>query len=148
MKQSTKTYIALIALIIIIIGAIYVYKNMNQPTATEDFAKCLASKSIIYSSSICPHCQDQKKIIGPSYKFLNEVDCYTDPQKCIDANITATPTWLINGKYYVGVESLQQLEQNSGCICTTISNSTNSSTCQTNITKPAICSINSTNCSI
>lgn len=146
MDQKTKTVIALIALIIIIIGAIYFYKNMNQPVATEDFAKCLASKSVVYSSSICPHCQDQKKIIGPNYKFLNEVDCYTNPQKCADKNITATPTWMINEKYYVGEQSIQQLEQISGCQCNTNSSNSENPKCSSNITQPA-CSINSTNCS-
>ena len=146
MKKETKIYLSLVVIILVIIGAILIYKNMNQPVATEDFAKCLSSKSTIYSSSICPHCQDQKKIIGDNYKFLNEVDCYLDPQKCIDANISVTPTWIINGQIIEGVQSIQQLEQISGCQCDLIGNNTNSSTCTTNATITYACAINSTNC--
>lgn len=146
MEKGTKTWIALIVLVIIIIGGIYIYKNINQPTATEDFAKCLASKSTVYSSSVCSHCQEQKSIIGPNYKFLNEIDCYSTPKKCIDANITATPTWIINGKEYVGVQSLSQLEQYSGCQCNINPTDSTNSSCTTNTTQPAECSINSTTC--
>lgn len=138
MKNNTKTLIALIALIIIIIGFIYVYKNINQPVATEDFAKCLASKSIVYSSSICPHCQEQKKIIGPNYKYINEIDCYTNPEECVKANVTGTPTWIINGNRIEGVQTLAQLEQLSGCQCNL---TPENASCTSNIS--AICSVNS-----
>ena len=55
------------------------------------------------------------KKLGETYKYLNVVDYVIDPQKCLDAGITITPTWIIGEQKITGVRSLEQLKQLTGC---------------------------------
>lgn len=134
MGRDTNIIIFLIAAVVAIILVIYGIKNINTVNPQEQLMKCIAEKSFIYSSSICTHCKEQKDILGDYYKYFNEVDCFKTPQKCIDDNIDATPTWVINKKRYVGVKTLKELKDLSGCQCdpTLLGNSTaNQGACTT-----------------
>lgn len=85
-------------------------------------AKHLAkSGAVMYSAYWCPHCYDQKQLFGKEAfnKYLKKVECTPDglegnPQKCVDAKIRAFPTWIIKGKVYEGVQSLETLAELTG----------------------------------
>lgn len=84
-------------------------------------AKHLASKgAVMYSAYWCPHCYEQKQLFGKeAFKEVGKVECDPKgvapaPQKCVDAKIRAFPTWIINGKTYEGVQTLDELAQLTG----------------------------------
>ena len=67
----------------------------------------------------CPHCQEQKKKFGDAFSAVDYVEC--DPggenprtQHCLDNNIEAFPTWVINNEHHMGVHSLAELAALSG----------------------------------
>jgi uncharacterized membrane protein/glutaredoxin len=68
----------------------------------------------------CPHCHEQKQLFGKeAYKEINHIECDprgkdARPDLCKAAGIPGLPTWVINGKQYSGVQSLQKLAQVSG----------------------------------
>ncbi|AFZ55283.1 vitamin K epoxide reductase family protein [Cyanobacterium aponinum AL20118] len=85
-------------------------------------AKHLAqSDAVMYSAYWCPHCYDQKQLFGQEAfnNHLKKIECAPDglkgePQKCVDANIRAFPTWIIQGQVYEGVQSLEKLAELTG----------------------------------
>jgi uncharacterized membrane protein len=73
-----------------------------------------------YMGWTCPHCYEQKQLFGKEgAATLPRVECVEagrnyQPQLCTQAQITAFPTWIINGKSYTGVKSLNRLADLSG----------------------------------
>ena len=115
MKKDTKIYLILAVIIIIIIAGIYLIKNPTIPVEDEELIKCIADNSIVYSSATCSACKYQKELFGKGYKWINEVDCLYESEKCQEANIRATPTWIINNQEYVGAKTIEELKDLTGC---------------------------------
>lgn len=95
-----------------------VASERNSPAL--DLARHLTdSGAKMYGAYWCPHCQEQKKTFGDAFHEVDYVEC--DPggenprtQLCLDANIEAFPTWIIDGEHHLGVHSLQELATLSG----------------------------------
>lgn len=83
----------------------------------------------MYSAYWCPHCHDQKQTFGSeAFALINNVECAEDGYNSqaalcqevapdIEAQTGRSfgfPTWEINGRYYVGRQSLSQLADASG----------------------------------
>ena len=104
------------ALIIIAVIVLAVYAmTRNNANTDEELAKCIGSKSTLYIQKGCFACQKQEELFGETYKYLNVVDCLVDRQKCIDKEITATPTWVINNEKLVGVRTIEKLKELTNC---------------------------------
>lgn len=88
----------------------------SGPTATQEFAACIAeSGAVFYWSTGCPHCQSQKAMFGESFDKLNSLNCGEDREACRLAGITAYPTWIIGDTKYLGTRSLETLGVLTGC---------------------------------
>lgn len=86
----------------------------------DQLAKCMTEKGVImYGADTCSHCIEQKKSFKGSFELINYVECRKNQAECEKAEIMSTPTWLINGKKYVGKKSLSELAERSGCTLTT-----------------------------
>jgi uncharacterized membrane protein len=116
----------LAAIVIVILHANYVAPQ-PEPTGPEDpqvraLAEHLSEQgALFYGASWCPHCQEQKHLFGNSVERLPYIECSlggpTAPQSaaCRRAGIQSYPTWIINGRPYVGqVLTLAQLADASG----------------------------------
>ncbi len=118
MNESTKIYLSLIIIVVLIIAGIFLIKNLNNPNSNiidENTIKCISSKSTMYSQKACSHCIAQKEILGNYTKLFNIIECDEKIQKCNEAEITATPTWIINDKKIQGIQTLENLKQLAGC---------------------------------
>jgi uncharacterized membrane protein len=117
---------ALAAVVIVVLHANYVAPQ-PEPTGPEDpqiraLAEHLSDQGVLfYGASWCPHCQEQKRLFGNSVERLPYIECSlggpTAPQSaaCRRAGIQSYPTWIINGRPYVGqVLTLAQLAEASG----------------------------------
>ena len=113
MEKDTKIYLILAAIVIAIILGIYWAKGNGS--INEKTAKCMGENSVLYTKLGCSACETQEKMFGDNYQYLNKIDCYFEIQKCIDAQITGTPTWIINGEKYLGVQSIEKLKELTGC---------------------------------
>jgi uncharacterized membrane protein len=124
------------------IGALGLYNSVNAPpstvstpgiappaiTTTSGPAEMALARHLRkigakeYGAYWCPHCHDQKMLFGKeATKFVDYVEC--DPKgqnsraelcQAAAANIKGFPTWEINGQFYSGTKSLEQLAEFSG----------------------------------
>ncbi|OGJ12570.1 hypothetical protein A3K82_00135 [Candidatus Pacearchaeota archaeon RBG_19FT_COMBO_34_9] len=116
MKKKVIGLITIIIVIAIIAGSVFLINSKKQE-APEETAKCIRQNSVLYTQLGCHACENQEKLFGESYQYLNIVDCFyeSERQECINAGITATPTWVINGQKYAGVQSVERLKELAGC---------------------------------
>jgi uncharacterized membrane protein len=117
---------AIAAVVILVLHANYAAPQA-EPTGPEDpktraLAEHLSEAgALFYGASWCPHCQEQKRLFGTSASRLPYIECSLGgpnaPQSaaCRSAGIQSYPTWIINGRPYVGqVMTLAQLADASG----------------------------------
>ena len=85
------------------------------------FAKYLKDNGVVkYSAYWCPNCLNQGELFGKqAYKELNVIECSRDginsqTQLCIDKKIQGFPSWEINGKIIIGVQTLKELSKLTG----------------------------------
>lgn len=121
--MSNKFY--LIAVFVILAGAIgfLVWEQIktNQASLELDaFAKCLAGKGItMYGTESCEWCLKQKADFKSAWQYINYVDCFKDPNRCVAEKIEGTPTWIFpndNNKRIAGYRELKVLSEESGCV--------------------------------
>ncbi len=89
----------------------------RTPSKYDDLAKCLNKNGLtMYGTEWCPHCKDQKVLLGLAFDFINYVDCDLYPKKCQDAGVKGYPTWLTaEGTQLVGAQSLKNLAEQTNC---------------------------------
>ncbi|MDT8439048.1 MAG: vitamin K epoxide reductase family protein [Wenzhouxiangellaceae bacterium] len=73
-----------------------------------------------YGAFWCPNCQRQRQLFGRSADRLPYVECTPNGRggmvafECIAADISAYPTWVINGRRLQGVLTPEELSRHSG----------------------------------
>ena len=94
---------------------------LGQAQSPEDpVARALAEHlsrvdAKFYGAQWCPHCQNQKALFGAAAKRLPYIECSPEgrtapvAQVCVDADIKSYPTWIIYGKRYEDVLTMQDL---------------------------------------
>ncbi len=82
-------------------------------SSSEEIAMCIGENSELYVQLGCNACETQKEMFGDNYKYLNVIDCWSEKEKC--SEIQYTPTWIINGEKYTGVQSIEKLKELTGC---------------------------------
>jgi len=88
----------------------------NKPGKYDTFATCLFEKgATMYGTEWCSHCQNQKKMFGKSFMYVDYVDCDEDRDECLKQGIKGYPTWIIDGEKYSGEQPLQRLASLTDC---------------------------------
>ncbi len=87
----------------------------------DGFAKSLTEKGVkMYGAYWCPHCAEQKKIFGRSFKYVNYIECSLpnaagQTAACSEAGIQSYPTWeFADGKKVSSELTFTQLSELSG----------------------------------
>jgi glutaredoxin len=120
MRKEKFVTMGVLIFIFLIAGGIIFFKNFQGSTVqdlpSEKVAKWIGEHSVLYVQTGCSHCIDQENLFGINVKHLTIVDCINGEglQKCIDAGIGATPTWIIDGQKYAGVQTIEKLKQLTG----------------------------------
>jgi hypothetical protein len=120
-RRSTFGFVCrLLTVILLLVGL--TEAQQSQREKMDAFAKCLTQKhAAMYGSFLCSHCDDQKKMFGNSFQYIHYVECSQiglpqDANACKLAQIRYTPTWTLNnGERLVGVQTLTQLSNKTGC---------------------------------
>lgn len=116
--------VLVVILLVPIIGYFSFTAFVTKPTGPgefDGFAQCLTeSGAVFYGAYWCHFCEQQKDMFGSSMKFVNYVECdprgkNAQPELCAENNIRGYPTWIIDGKSYTGVQSLDKLSELTGC---------------------------------
>lgn len=118
-KKKSSIITVLVIIGILAIAGVIIYLKSSSPTSTVsvDLAKCIGTHSQEYVQLGCEFCQEQEALFGSSYKYINSTDCYQLNNKalCSQIGIKRTPTWIINGTFYEGVQSIDELKNLTGC---------------------------------
>lgn len=112
MSKKKNSYITLAIIVSIVILAYFIVKK-DKPTTTEEIAKCIGEKSVLYVQLGCSHCKEQEEMFGNNTKYLHIIDCFYERDKCSD--IEGTPIWEIKGQKYRGLQSIEKLREFTGC---------------------------------
>lgn len=114
MKKRVKSKIATWGIIlIIIVGALVYINSKKNPETSDEIAKCIGKKAELYIQLGCNACETQKEMFGENSEYLTIIDCWYEREKC--SEIQYTPTWIIKGKKYTGVQSIEKLQELTGC---------------------------------
>lgn len=124
MKKPMLGWI-LVLVIVVIAAAFFIRKgdsNSSVPGKYDDFARCLTDSGVKeYGAFWCPHCQNQEKMFGPSWKYVTYIECSPPDRSgqlpvCSKAGITGYPTWEFkDGSRKSGEQTFADLSLYSGC---------------------------------
>jgi hypothetical protein len=94
-------------LVIVALGA----RVVLAPGQYDGFAKCLTGNGVVMYGAIewCSYTKAQANMFGKSFKFVD----YRDHTE-LDG-IQKTPTWVIKGERYPGVQGFDRLAALTGC---------------------------------
>ncbi len=109
-KQTITTLVVIVAVILLSYALISI---RDRPQTDEAVAKCIGENSKLYVQLGCTHCETQEKMFGAYVSYLDRTDCFYERDACKD--IKVTPTWIIKGQTYEGVQSIEELKQLTGC---------------------------------
>lgn len=112
-KKLVKIITPIIILGIIVLS--FIILNKNKGDVSKDVTGCIGKNSELYVQLGCHACGIQEDIFGENYTELTVIDCFYEREKCSLKNISVTPTWIINGKTHLGVQSLELLKNLTGC---------------------------------
>jgi hypothetical protein len=118
--QIPRIYLmAMVAVMVIVAGYAIL---MNVPGRYDSFARCVsASGAKMYGSFQCPHCSDQKRMFGNSWRLIDYVECSTPDGKaqaeaCALAGIRSYPTWVFkDGNKSIGITPFEAIAEKTGC---------------------------------
>jgi len=106
-----KRWITFAVIIVVIVFSIIIITSGNG--VSQQTAMCIANNSEFYTQLGCHACKTQEEMFGENYQYLNVIDCWFERDKC--SGIRYTPTWIINGEKYIGVQSIKKLKEVTGC---------------------------------
>ena len=122
MRNRFLTIFLPVAVVIVAVGGYLIYQN-TVAGEFDEFAQCLSERGVkMYGAFWCPHCENQKKDFGRSFRHVNYVECGVRGNQraqtgvCRQAGITSYPTWeFADGSRVEGEKSLLILSGLSGC---------------------------------
>ncbi|MFC1788159.1 hypothetical protein ACFLZY_02990 [Patescibacteria group bacterium] len=121
-KTSSSTYLFIVAILIVLGLVLYAVLQPRPASEHDALARCLTEKGAkMYAAWWCSHCEDQKRMFGDSFKYIDHIECSpnqskTFSQECKDADITGTPTWVfVDGSRISGKVPLEKLAEKTGC---------------------------------
>lgn len=122
-KELVKKLLVLVIVITAISAFLYLYiNNKNTPGKYDALAQCLTQKGTkMFGAYWCPHCLNQKKEFGKSWKFIKYIECSLpggqgQTKECNSENIESYPTWEFKDKSRLtGEVSLEILAEESSC---------------------------------
>jgi len=107
-----KSWITLGIIFIIVIISIIILATRGNGVS-EELTNCIGENSELYTQLGCRACEIQEQKFGKNYQYLNIIDCFYEREKC--SQIIYTPTWIIKGNQYIGVQSIETLKELTGC---------------------------------
>ena len=116
--MNSKIILSIILGFLLTSGIVFFLLSGDKSNAAlDEFSRCLAEKKVtMYGADWCPHCQNEKKAFGSSFKFIPYIECPEDPKRCLAAGISGYPTWIFSdGRRLEGEQGVEKLSQESGC---------------------------------
>lgn len=114
-KLENKKFLIIFVLVAAILLLIAVFWP-QAVVSTTSFGQCLSEKGIkMYGNDNCPHCRDQKEILGEEFQYVDYVNCDFNDAECRENGVKYYPTWTNGIHKIIGTQSLPNLAKFSGC---------------------------------
>ncbi|MBI2486807.1 MAG: vitamin K epoxide reductase family protein [Deltaproteobacteria bacterium] len=124
-SSSKLITLSVVVLGVVLFGSFFIQSNQLSAGSDNTFQVGLAKhlgemRATMYGSFQCPHCTTQKLLFGKkAFKYINYVECHPRGENantalCYAKDVHSYPTWEINGQFYIGAKSLQELARISG----------------------------------
>lgn len=119
-REQTKRFINWGIALIVVFGiayAIFVSLAPDAPGEYDDVARCLTQKGVtMYGTDWCPHCQEQKRAFGTSFRYINYINCDLNAAACELAGVEGYPTWVFpTGSPLSGEQEVAFLAERAEC---------------------------------
>jgi hypothetical protein len=121
-SEGKRTRMLIYVGILILVAAAFLAGRYYKNHKYDSFAKCLASKQAkMYGLYWCPHCVDQKAMLGSAFKYVPYVECAIRGSRelapeCKVAGVKLFPSWQFGmDPPKEGVLSLDALSEKTGC---------------------------------
>jgi hypothetical protein len=119
--RDTKKYFVWGGVVVLIVLA-YLGLHYQSTHKYDTFAKCLTAHGAkMYGLYWCPHCIEQKKMFGESFRYVDYVECAVKGSReeavpCKIAGVKLFPSWQFAPEPpKEGVLSLDALSDKTGC---------------------------------
>ena len=112
------------AILVLVVGAFagaWYLGKLHAQGPVDHFAQCLTDQGAkMYGLYWCPHCEEQKKAFGASFRKVSYVECGTSDHKaeprCVQDHVVNFPTWqFADGSRHEGELSFEDLAAKTGC---------------------------------
>ena len=119
-RQRNRRLLNILILCVVLVAAgyaVYVSFRPQDSGQYDGFARCLTGEGVVmYGTEWCPHCQDQKRLFGESFRYVAFVNCDLDAAACAAVNVTQFPTWVYPDRSRTtGLLPLAVLADRTGC---------------------------------
>jgi len=107
--------------VLVLAIAYWVYISVKPASSLhDDLAQCLTKQGVVmYGTEWCPHCQDQKRDFGESFRYVTFINCDINQGACDAAGVEGYPTWSFpQGEPLFGEQELTVLAERAGCSVT------------------------------
>ena len=108
-KIGIWAYVLLVVIILLFVGFLIYNSDYNSSIISEETARCLGEKCVLYVLTGCSHCQAQKEMFKANLQYLNITNCAFG--ECPVG--IKVPTFVCGDKIYSGIQSAEQI----GGIC-------------------------------
>ncbi len=138
MTKSQRTLLTIVITAAVAVGGLVLIANKSGTSSGtsgqyDKLAQCLTSKGVkFYGAWWCPHCAEEKRILGDSMKKINYIECAPPGDQqgqteiCKQAKIDSYPTWeFADGSRATGVQQPKDLADKAGCALDGTSAATN-----------------------
>ena len=121
--KITYTQLACIASVVLIaafVSCVLLDDDTDTAVSIDDIAnKITANGWVLYSTTTCPHCVEQKEVLGTAIDQITVINCDASEEaynQCMANNITGVPTWInsVTGEMRVGVHGIDELIEMGG----------------------------------
>lgn len=117
----TREFVIWGGIVVLLLLGAYAAGWYHRNHRYDALARCMASKQVkMYGAYWCPHCADQKEILGKASRFVY-VECgvpgsHAEAEQCTAQGVKLFPTWrLPDGALQPGVFSAEELSDKTGC---------------------------------
>ena len=112
--------IAGIVLIAAFVSCVLLNDDTDVTVSMDDIANNITANGwVLYSTTSCPHCVEQKNVFGESIDYILIINCDLNENaygECVAKNVTGVPTWInsVTGEMRMGVQNVDNLIEMGG----------------------------------
>lgn len=113
-KSSGKYFLVLFIIAIVVFLVVLFWPQ--AAVSNESFGQCLANSNVVmYGADSCENCSNQKALFGEDFKHVAYVNCEFNLSECQNKGIHYYPLWSKENEVLIGLQSLEELSNFSGC---------------------------------